>query len=463
MPNQVIPESPENHEGHTNVSGTTLGQNDVVPVDSQVGTKITNHLPFIQEQATLVMNLLVPQDLNPDSIAAEAKRFDSSIHPNTKRLKRSVEGMIDEMADSPLSFNAKTFLDIPQVRRLVSSTQFEASIPNLHMVNCANLVLNIFLSKNGNTPQPHVIQELDAHFPMCIMNNVAESSSSREIGWSNTQETTFNLALNIRTQFFIMELERRQQEHDFNPISILRQIFCMDLTPSEDNLQEIPGSFRGFNLPGIFQDEDGHLPENLPDKLQVAVSDRFNELLEEISEWDDYDVGGLKKAYRWRSFERDLARWVHTRSREIKEDIWRLSEKQARQSPASGRFTPAPVGTPNPRLASAVPPSAERPRQGRPVQNMRSPLQENLLSEALQHTSPRLATSPRKASAPVSPDQTKAPVSKDPARRKSKRYYMLTLQFLLSISNFYQQQLSRCFFTRSVQETHGYQSPAIFF
>jgi hypothetical protein len=434
----VIPESPGNHEGHTNVSGTTLGQNDPEPVDSQVGMKITNHLPFIQEQATLVMNLLVPQDLNPDSIAAEAKRFRESTHPNTKRLKRSVEGMIDEMNDSPLSLNGMTFLDISQVRRLVSSTQFEISLPNLHMTNCASLALNIFFSTNGTSAQPQVIQELDANFPMCIMNNVAESSGSREIGSSNNQDTTFNLALNIRTQFFIMELERRQREHDFNPIAILRQIFCMDLTPSEDHLEEIPGSFRGFNLPGVFQDEDGHLPENLPDKLQVAVSDRFNELHEEISEWEEYDVGGLKKAYRWRSFERDLARWVHTRSREIKEDIRRLSEKQAQQSPAIRRFTPVPIATPKLRQVSAVPPSAERPRRGHSGQNSWSPLQDSLLNEAPRNNSPRLATSPQKASASVVSNQPKELVAKDPARRKSKRYCMLTLQSLLWITDFHE-------------------------
>jgi hypothetical protein len=409
------------------VSGTTLGHNDPEYVDSQVGVKIVDHLPFIQEQATLVMNLLVPQDMNPDSIAAEAKRFRDSVHPNTKRLRRSVEGMVDELNDSPLSLNGMTFLDISRVRRLVTPTQFEASIPNLHMTNCASLALNFFFSADGASPQPQIIQELDANFPLCIMNNVTESLTSREIGSSNTRDTTFNLALNIRTQFFIMELERRQREQNFNPIAILRQIFCMDLTPSEDHLEEIPGSFRGFNLPGVFQDEDGHLPETLPDKLQIAVSDRFNELYEEISEWEDLDVAGLKKAYRWRSFERDLARWIHTRSREIKEDIRRLSEKQAQQSPAIRRFTPAPVGTPSLRQTSAVSPSAERPR-GQPVQHAWSPQQDRLLDEALRNGSPQLANSPPKVTATVASNQAK---TKDPARRKSKGYCMLTLQVLL--------------------------------
>jgi hypothetical protein len=431
----MVPESPEIHEGHTNVSGTTLGHNDVEPIDSQVGMKITNHLFFIQEQASLVMNLLVPQELNPDLIAAEAKRFENLTHPNAKRLKRSFEGMNDEVNDSPLSLNGKTFLNIPQVRRLLSPTQFETSIPNLHMTNCALLALNIFFSKGGTCPEPQVIQELDAGFPVCFMNDVAEDSKSRAIGSSNTQDSTFNLALSIRTHFFIMELQRRQQEPDFNPFSILRQIFCMDLIPSEDSFQESPGSFRGFNLPGVFQDEDCHLPVNLPDKFQIAVSDRFNELHEEISEWeDDCDVVGLKKAYRWRSVERDLARWIHTRSREIKEDIRRLSEIQAQQSPAR-RFTPALLGTPNRREASTVPLSAEPPRQVPPIQNAQSPQKERPVNEAIENNSPPPANSPQKASGPVVAE----PVPKDPARRKSKRYYMFTLQSLLPITNFFHQ------------------------
>ncbi|KAG0154036.1 hypothetical protein PDIDSM_1415 [Penicillium digitatum] len=436
LPRHVIPESPENHEGHTNFSGTTLVHNDVDPVDSQVSDKIATHLPFVQQQATLVMSLLVRPDMNPDSLAAESKMLVDSNHPNRKRLRRSVEGLTDELEESPLFRDGKSFLDISQARRLLSPAQLDASIAEIYMTNCALLTLNMFLPSVGTESQSEVIEQLDFQFPACVMSTLAESSMSRPVGASSTSEATFNLALGIRTQFFIMELERRQHEKDFKPLSILRQVFALDLAPSDDDFQSMPGSFRGFNLPGILQDDDGHLPEHIPEKFSIAVSDRFNELYEEISEWDFVDLDGLKKAYRWRSFERDLARWIYARDREIKEDIRRLSEK-VHNSSATRRLTSVPARTPSRRQTSTVPPSGDRPRHGHLPHQTQSPQEARLVNVASAvNTATDADRAPevdkisgKHASRPgptqnvpeqsVS-DQVTQLAAKDPSRRKSK-------------------------------------------
>jgi hypothetical protein len=432
----VVPESPENHEGHTNVSGTTLGHNDVEPVDYQVSEKIATHLPFVQQQATLVMSLLVRPDLNPDNLAAESKKLVDSSHPNRKRLRRSVEGLTDELEDSPLSRDGKSFLDLTQARRLLSFAQLDMSIVDIYMTNCALLTLNMFLPSMGTESQSEVIQQLDSQFPACVMNNLVDGHMLRKVGASNTTEATFNLALGIRTQFFIMELERRQHEQDFIPLSILRQVFAMDLISSEDDSQSMPGSFRGFNLPGVLQDDDGHLPEHLPEKFLIAVSDRFNELHEEISEWDSVDIDGLKKAYRWRSFERDLARWIYTRHREIKDDIRRLSALAERMhsSPAS-RLISISAGTPSRRQVSAVPPVGESPSQGPLPQRTQSPQKEPSVphvertpqaEEATQVKTENNASQSGTASEKIPeqnvPNRVTQLAAKDPTRRKSKGY-----------------------------------------
>ncbi|KAJ5428373.1 hypothetical protein N7445_009827 [Penicillium cf. griseofulvum] len=447
VPRRVVPESPENHEGHTNVSGTTLGHNDVEPVDSQVANKVATHLPFVQQQATLVMSLLVRPDLNPDSLAAESRKLVDSSHPNRKRLRRSVEGLTDELEDSPLSRDGKSFLDVSQARRLLSSAQLDMSIADIYMTNCALMTLNMFLPSMGTESQSEVIQQLDSQFPACVMSNLVDGYMSRKVGTSNTTEATFNLALGIRTQFFIMELERRQHEQDFSPLSILRQIFAMDLISSEDDSQSIPGSFRGFNLPGVLQDDDGHLPEHLPEKFLLAVSDRFNELHEELSEWDSVDIDGLKKAFRWRSFERDLARWIYTRDREIKDDIRRLSAQaeKVHSSPTTRLLTSVPAGTPSRRQVSAVPPSGESPRRGSLSQRTQSPQKERLINIApgvkmvphveqtpqaeqvaraeTESNTSRSGTTPQKAPEQDVSNQVAQLAAKDPGRRKSKSNY----------------------------------------
>jgi hypothetical protein len=490
VPRQVIPESPENHEGHTNVSGTTLGHGDVVPGDSQVADKIVTHLPFLQQQATLLMTLLVPPDLNPDSFAAEAKRLSESSHPHRKRLKRYVEGLTDELEDSPLSRDGKSLLNVSEARRLLTPIQLDAAITNLHMTNCALLALNMFLPSMGTESHSQVIQELDAQFPACLMNDFADSSSSRAIGASATSESTFNIALNIRTQFFIMELERRQQEPGFSPFSVLRQVFAMDLTPNEADSQDAPSSFRGFNLPGVLQDDDGHLPEHLPEKLLIAVSDRFSDLQEELSEWDSVDIDGLKKAYRWRAFERDLGRWICTRDKEIKDDVRRLSERQAHTSPPPRRLTSVPVGTPSRRQVSTVPHSVETRRQTPLVQKTRSPQKERMVNTApvtdeatvvneataeddatavdeasvvvkapVANRVPgnnafRSAAVPQKLPSQGSSDPNRQSLTKNPSRRTSTKYVFYSCLSCSSATNLHLQQLPKPVLTWSAQETH---------
>jgi hypothetical protein len=452
----VVPESPENHEGHTNVSGTTLGHNDAEPVGSQVADKIAAHLPFVQQQATLVMSLLLRPELNPDSLAAESKRLVDSNNPNRKRLRRSVGGLTDELDDSPLSRDGRSFLDISQARRLLSPAQLDASTTDIYMTNCALLTLNMFLPSMGTESQSEVIQQLDSQFPACVMSNLVESSMTRDIGASNTTETTFNLALGIRTQFFIMELERRQHEQDFSALSILRQIFAMDLAPSED---DSPASFRGFNLPGVLEDDDGHLPEYLPERFLIAVSDRFNELHEEISDWDTLDIDGLKKAYRWRSFERDLARWVYARDREIRDDIRRLSERLL-NSPAPRRLTSVPAGTPSRRQGSAVPPSGDISRREPLPQRSQSLQKERLVNispgankvpqaekvtqaeqsaqagDILGNIASRPGITSQSVPEQSVPNQVAQTVSKDPGRRKSKRYAYSTVSLSVWLLTF---------------------------
>ena len=221
-----------------------------------------------------------------------------------------------------------------------------------------------------------------------------------------------------------MELERRQHEQDFSPLSILRQVFAIDLIPSEDYSQDIPGSFRGFNLPGVFQDEDGHLPENLPEKFLIAVNDRFNELHEELSEWDSVDIDGLKKAYRWRSFERDLARWIYVRDSEIQEDIRRLSER-VHSSSTPRRLTSVPVGTPN-RRVSTVPPSpqAQTVTQAEPEPQAGHTAPVDELSE---NNASRPSTASQKVLEKSVSAQVAQLAAKDPGRRKSKGYAHYTL------------------------------------
>ncbi|KAJ5766814.1 uncharacterized protein N7511_004430 [Penicillium nucicola] len=462
---EIIPESPENHEGHTNVSGTTLGHNDVDTNNVGLAEEIATKLPHVQQEANNVLGLIIPQHLMPSILAEEAKRLLDVKNPNRKRFRRYVEGMRDELSDLTLVRQDMTFLEISEFRHRLSSAQFETSLPSLHLANCALLALNMFLPTLGTDDKPEVIQELDIKFPACFIERIADATTVGTIGATELHQETFDLALSIRTQFFIMEVERRRELRNFDPIAILRQIFCMDLIPGVEDNQESPTTFRGFNLPGVLQDEDGHLPETLPEKFQQAVYERFSDLRDEI--YDD-GVDSLKKLYKLRFFERELARWIQGRDREIKNDLKRISDDQAARG-SSRRLVSASVGPTSLRQVSVFstpqkprllePPPQQTPQQSRSPQNvptvelapvvahqpeirvsqskvpsqpspqvvrtqeqaarMESPLFVDQHSEA---QAPQPRTTPQKPSTPVVHPQTQ-PNTTEPERRKSKSHY----------------------------------------
>ncbi|KAJ6087290.1 hypothetical protein N7467_006204 [Penicillium canescens] len=421
---EVVPESPENHEGHTNVSGTTLGPNDLEPNNAHVADEIARQLPHVQQEAINVLGLIIPQDLMPSILAEEAKRLADHTNPNRKRLRRFVEGMKDELSDLPLVRQGRTFLDISEFRQRLSSAQLEGSLPSLYLTNCALLALNMFLPSLGTEDKSQVIQDLDAQFPACFVDRLADGTTVGAVGATELKQETFDLALSIRTQFFIMELERRREFRNFDPIAILRQIFCMDLIPGEDDNQETPTSFRGFNLPDVLQDEDGHLPESLPEKFQQAVYERFGDLRDEI--YDD-GVDSLKRLYKLRFFERELARWIQGRDKEIKEDLKRLSDDQATRA-SSRRLASASVGPANLRQGSVL----STPQKGRAleprIQQSRSPQKVRTVEPApvvdhepeVQASQPQ--ATPQKSSEQVARAQAR-PTRMEPERRKSKSHY----------------------------------------
>ncbi|KAJ5306323.1 hypothetical protein PENANT_c017G00349 [Penicillium antarcticum] len=381
---EVVPESPENHEGHTNVSGTTLGPSDLEPNNAHIANNIAGQLPHVEKEANDVLGLIIPQNLKPRILAEEAKRLADSNTPNGKRLRRFVHGMKDELSDMTLVRQDRTFLDISDFRQHLSSAQFESVLPSLHLANCAQLALNMFLPSLpslGTNDKLQVIQELDIQFPACFMERFADTTTVGTIGATELQQETFDLALSIRTQFFIMELERHRESRDFDPIAILRRIFCMDLIPGAEDNQEPPTTFRGFNLPGVLQDEDGHLPEI--DKLEEAVDERFDDLRHGIFK---YGVDHPKRVYELRVFERDLARWIQGRDKEIKEDLKRLSDDQATRA-SSRRLTTASVGPANLLQGSVLPtPQKGRllePRTQQSPQQTRSPQRVRTVEPAL--------------------------------------------------------------------------------
>lgn len=438
----VVPDSPGNPEGNSNISGTTYLPQDSSFEDGDPDPIIlVEELPDLQNAANRFLDLFVSNASDPRTILESVKRITNPRSTDSKRLKLAIRKLVGTMS----GFSNQAFIDVAQMSQLIPSAQPKgfahawSPSPIFHRANCARLALDVLLVSIGSQSPRQAVERLENHFPAPFMDSIVKRSQPKPVGASTAEKQTFELALEIRTQYFIMELEKRQNEKDFDPRAILKSVFYDELVLDEGASAVDPGSLRGFKLVPTFEDENGHLP----DRYQDDVIDRISELEYDLFDQDDQpNIQALKRA-SWTRFVQRTARFVHSRDKEILSDLQQQPkfdevENLVRKA-IEHRDDPASHETPG-RQESAVPDTEDRssrallPREDRSIP--REP--------SVNPTPPRNQESLRLSNAPqASPrvlveqsavNRTTLSPARDPNRRKSsKGYVRLIVNFVIAI------------------------------
>jgi hypothetical protein len=326
LSSSVVPDTPAHEEGSTNISGTTfLAHDSDHASDSEDGgvdaIDMADELPDLQQASTRLLELVGTSSSDAKGICEVAKRISNPAHADNKRFKR----VYKKLADSMKVFTSESYIDAASVSGLIPSVRTEDSPepwdprPYLYRANCAWLALTTLSAAIGSQTQVQAIENLDRQFPAPFMRQMLQPKQKLTGGASCALRATVDLALEIRTQFFIAELEKRQSEKGFNPQTILKIVFYHDLALDDSNdPSPDPGSLRGFNLPGTFEDENGCLPDSMHDEVSVRIDELETSLFDDD---DNFNLKGLKTIFSWRRFCLRVARFVQLREQEFKGTI----------------------------------------------------------------------------------------------------------------------------------------------
>lgn len=421
----VVPESPGNPEGHSNISGTTfLPQDSSFEENEADPVVMVDELSDLQSAATRLMDLFVSNASDPRNIVEAAKRLADPRNTQSKRLKPATNKLINAMK----GFSKHAFIDVADIKQLIPSVQPEDTAypwspsPILHQANCARLALDVLLATIGSRSPRQAIERLESQFPAPFMDAIVKRSQVKPIGASTAEKQTFELALEIRSQYFIMELERRQTEKDFDPRAILNGVFYDELALEGVDSKLEPGSLRGFKLANTFEDENGCLP----DRFQDDVIDRIGELEYDLLAQDDSPQIQELKRTSWPRFVQRTARFIHTRDKEIKsdlkqqprlDDVHDLLMKEIERREHGTRETPES-------RQSLVPASDEHSSHESPAQqNRQTPRETSTTASPEQRIQPISETnhSPHHTFSQASVSHPTNLSNKDPARRKSSK------------------------------------------
>ncbi|OOQ85105.1 hypothetical protein PEBR_31406 [Penicillium brasilianum] len=324
----VVPDTPAHEEGNTNISGTTFLAHDSdhgSESDSEEGgvdaIDMADELPDLQQASTRLLELVGTNSSDAKGICEVAKRIANPAHADNKRFKR----VYKKLADSMKVFTSESYIEVARVSQMIPSVTTEDAPepwdprPYLYRANCAWLALSTLSAAVRSQTQVQAIKNLDRQFPAPFMSQMVRHKQKLTGGGSSAMKATVDLALEIRTQFFITELEKRQAEKRFNAQSVLKGVFYHDLALDEaDDSSLNAGSLRGFNLPETFEDENGCLPDSLHDEVSVRIDELETSLFDDD---DNLDLEGLKKIFSWRRFCLRVARFVQLREQEFKATI----------------------------------------------------------------------------------------------------------------------------------------------
>ncbi|EHA23555.1 hypothetical protein ASPNIDRAFT_207437, partial [Aspergillus niger ATCC 1015] len=303
--NQVIPETPEDEH---NISGTTILPSEP---DNDLDVDImVEALPDLERAAANVLDFLVPGSADPVSIMSTAKKLRDPAGTQSRRLQRSVTNLNHEAKyfgqKSPL-----TYLDVEHIVDVSGLEDY--SKPVLYKANCARFALRMLLATPGTESSPEqAISTIHDEFPSPFMANLVEQGVQKSVDESYLEKETWELALEIRTQYLIMQLEAHQDDDDFDPVGILTTGFFLDVP--KDAPSDAERRFRGFSLER-FTDARGELPS----RYRSDVESRFDDMRVVLEV--DGTIGALKGDYRWQKFVMQAARWIRKRCDEVNNDL----------------------------------------------------------------------------------------------------------------------------------------------
>lgn len=250
-------------------------------------------LPDLSDAADKLLRWLLPEDLSENAIAAiraDLQYPNSRIGKNVKRLSAVFA------AQKGIYGDFEHYINIPVVVKALVGLNAVADIdsvwrpePILHKANLTTLVTVITRSWSEKFNNEH-FDFLEGIFPAPFL---TRSDSINDL----------SVAVEIRTQHFIMLSSRYTDVPNFDPDMILSQVFF-----------NTPPNLKGWSVVGMRS-------EDLAKEQQAIIHRRLQDIRRNFSNGRAVDLPSLKSAYPWDDFVASVMNWSRARLDHIQEQI----------------------------------------------------------------------------------------------------------------------------------------------
>jgi hypothetical protein len=180
------------------------------------------------------------------------------------------------------------------------------------LANLATFAATILTPDAQSSHDFGVLATMWEQFPSPFTSGFEESADGALTpGNSRLLDSTFDVGLEVRTQFAIVLLSERRSDPNFYPETVLRDVFFLE--NDEESTQ-----FLGFNVEGLSTQDN-----SIPKKFETQVLERIQAIDAHFSEHVDRSVNikSLADSFPWEIFLAQIMSWVNARAAELNHQI----------------------------------------------------------------------------------------------------------------------------------------------
>ncbi|SLM38425.1 Homeodomain-like [Lasallia pustulata] len=298
------------------ISGTTARtSHSAQELDDLDPEGMLDALPDLLGAANKILNFLAPQNTHPSYIINDKDLQDSGSRATknlrrleaTFRLQRGLYGS-EQYINHPIALRA--LLKERHFNEVGSGPWRPDGV--LQTANLTTLAMTILPARKRDPSAQHALEKLGRDFPTPFLHGieVAPTGSNASMGNSTMLEDTFAMALEVRTQFSIMLLSRHMDRPNFDPDTVLKQVFF-----------ESENAVKGWDTPGLRAEELSMQQVKVIKEHVRVIRDTFPEDSQALESGQFVNLDRLNVMFPWHMFRAKIASWCRMRQDEIERQL----------------------------------------------------------------------------------------------------------------------------------------------
>jgi hypothetical protein len=280
---------------------------------------IAEYLPDLLASSCRILDRLAPTDASREVVEYIVRDLKVLGSRQGKLLKHDEEKFrIDREHYGSDDYINPTFVQ----RRLFGNQDLDIDNfrpdPVLHAANLATLVKNLLVTPKESRSTPLLLQTVDTYFPEVFIRGF---DNTVQFGNSLLQDETFELGLEIRTQYAITALFANKESEDWDPEQILLSLFLYQphigqFSPSISNFEHVLENGSVIDImragPANSEEQNARIISRV-----IDIREAFQQFEEAGESGDLVDFERLDEMFPWTGFLTRLVQWCRSRLIEI--------------------------------------------------------------------------------------------------------------------------------------------------